>query len=101
MAIFFLSGSLTYSAEDYFLLCFGSEKLWTTAGSSQQTTSLLLSLKTDRARLIYVFFFFVYLFVFKYQFAVYMNTPGSTILESAALRSLNIDGLYPTWLRMT
>lgn len=43
--------------------------------------------------------FFVYFF--KYHFAVYMNTPGSTILESAALRSLNIDGLYLTWLRMT
>lgn len=95
MAIFFLSGSLTYSAEDYFLLCFGSEKLWTTAGSFQQTTSLLLSLKTDRARLMYVLCLF-----FKYHFAVYMNTPGSTILESAALRSLNIDGLYLTWLRM-
>lgn len=46
------------------------------------------------------FFLFICLF-FKYHFAVYMNTPGSTILESAALRSLNIDGLYPTWLRMT
>lgn len=39
VAIFSLSGSLTYSSEDYFLLCFGWRKSWSVVGHDYRTTT--------------------------------------------------------------
>lgn len=87
MAIFSLSGSLTYSAEDYFLLCFG---FWKKVVAGIQLTDIkFLTLFFGENRVF---------FPHQSQFGSHLNSSGTVIEESEALRSVNINGVSPSLL---
>lgn len=90
MAIFSLSGSLTYSAEDNFLLCFGFGKKkkscgWHSATGHQVYDYVFAGEKNA-------------FFPHQSQFGSHLNSSGTVIEESEALRSVNINGVNPSLL---